>query len=195
MRIDRKLLSRRRFLKIMIAGTAIFAGTAATGRFWAWPLLINIYDRYLKPDLDDASGSLTEEELQHILALAEVLYPAQEKEERDTLHGVVKGWVSARTELDGHLGAYRSGVVQLRQVIEESGYQQPFYGLPLKDRDRILNSISPYGKPIQQFVVKDLLTGIYSSTLGWSLVGYFTWPGVAGPPHEYTKPPVAVLEQ
>jgi hypothetical protein len=40
-----------------------------------------------------------------------------------------------------------------------------------------------------RYLIEDLALGIYSSALGWSVVGYDTWPGVPSGPLGYTRPP------
>jgi hypothetical protein len=157
---------------------------------------------------------LNEEELRHVMALAEVIYPPSDDEQKALLQDVVARWVTGRTAEDGYWPVYRNGVDTLRRAARDLEYERPYYDLSLAERDRVVRRLSDRtpGYPVTNLrqamrvllrpddwrfrhaLMEDLTRGIYSAALGWAVVGYVTWPGVASPPLEYTRPPQPVNE-
>lgn len=207
--------SRRAFLML----TGLAGVGAVAGYLFVWPRRAGIYRRLFQPTITLVNGTLGNHETPYLHALVESLYPPRDPATRAELHRTVAHWVRVRTEEDGLLRLYQSALDAVRAATEEAGYQQPFHALPPEHRVAVLRSILPgpeehladrhflhrlrsqldaFRDRERRFVVEqirnDLIKGIFSSPLGWSLVGYNNWPGIAGEPTAYSRPPPDPLQ-
>ena len=211
--------SRRTFLVALgltgatAAGAAYYLRDDVTSR-----LLRPAYERALAPeDFESETGELSDDALDDILALSESIYPPGDDDERSELREIVAQWVQARTTLDQEFDLYRRGSQVIGEITREAGYPEPFAALSPPDRLtalRILETPQPESengedtparwrlmlhhfrlrdaRHVMLHLRNDLITGIFSSRLGWSLVGNSsTWPGVPGDLHAATTPPRA----
>jgi hypothetical protein len=209
--------TRRGFIKI--AGLALlFLGIlAAIGRAAVWPRRGTIFQALFRPPLEGQYGALTEEEFRQLEAFAEIIFPATGDPEPRELHAVVRRWVDDGARQYGLLALYRHGVRALASATHERGFDGPFHALPVGDRraaaaalmdeepdlppaaeplsqllhflDRVLNAPEERRRHYARSLRADLTRGIFSSHLGWTLVGYDSWPGVPSAHLWYTLPP------
>lgn len=180
-----------------------------------------IYSRYFRePKVTNNFGLLSEDEMQYILAISDVIYFASNEAEAKQLHKIVREWTERSTKMFGKLEVYQQGIATLKMVSSNEGYNAPFYDLPALERQKVidkvdclfsnmldrpdfrnpftilkfvLNSIINHRKKQQIYFLrmlkKDLVIGIFSSNLGWRVVGNHSKPGVAGNYQDYTEPP------
>jgi len=213
-----KNISRRFFLKMIGVISAFTVGAAVFTRSVLWPKRKEIYEEYVSVNTQEKFGSLSDYELEYLYAFSELLFPPSGEKQKNVLYGVVRRWVNDRTKLDGYLTHYKNGVTAINIISKSKGYGTPFSEMKFTDRFEIMNSISAKrptsnDHPVEvvrymlnsifnrniyrniyylNFLRKDLIKGIYSSQLGWQLVGYDTWPGIAGDPLEYTTAPPVI---
>lgn len=216
-----KRVSRRFFLKVAAALAVVIGFLAVIGRVHVWPRRREIYRAVVRPSAKESYGNLTTEEFEYILALGTILYPVSNDDEEGEIREVIREWSVVRTGVDGALGKYREGIASLAWATREAGREEPFYALPPQERLEVLGLIDPPSdnrprgsdaSPAQQVrypfgrlldyrtfrrriflsdLRDELISGIYSSHLGWALVGYETWPGVSGDPAGHSLPPPA----
>ncbi len=205
--------------RMMLAALAAGAAGAVIGYQAVWPrregmarrLLFPAYDRLYGVSVEHGTGVLPPEAMATVLALAELLYPPADPDQRQELHRIVRRWAAARTAEDGLLPLYVQASEQLDLRARETGDAASFPELP---PDRQLALISRLGDPSrdryhamrpagawQRFrqrearhllftLREDLIAAIFTSLLGWKLVGNTdTWPGMPGDPAAAALPP------
>jgi hypothetical protein len=205
-------MRRRPFLKLL--GGAAFVAAGGVGGLVAWRQRRYLYRKYVRHVPDRATGALTDDELRHVLALAEVVFPPADDRQNTLLQDIVARWATARTEQDGRLPVYRGGVEALQRATgDDPNLEQSYCELSQAKRDSVVRHVmllsendprgfdgrgSTLGNAALfwnrdywrlRYLIEDLALGIYSSALGWSVVGYDTWPGVPSGPLGYTRPP------
>ncbi|MPZ78682.1 MAG: hypothetical protein GEU77_19450 [Deltaproteobacteria bacterium] len=199
-------MRRRTFLAIAIGGLAVSAASGAK--------ILRLGTRipqYRKPQLDEDSptGRLSAVEMSTVMALAEVLIPADTKSER--IYNVLRSHVESRTLANnGYLEEYRRAVALLDETAESvTAVGGKFAELPVSQRQRILEDIlweyraeqtrvrqfeaifSPAGTlAFRNFVVRDILEAFFRKLPGeaWAIVGYSHYPGVPADPRTYSRP-------
>ncbi len=199
-------VSRRVVLKGLAGGGAILAGSLWAAR----SPRVRGFVRGDSPEYLDRrspTGTLSEGELTTVIALAEVLLPADESP------GATADWVrshvDARTNrAPGFLAAYREAA-QLLDAWSVVGGGTAFAALAPAAREAVLlRELGPEGPDshgtaqlglrsaqtvskarVWQHVVQDLIVAFFRSPAGWAVVGYTNFPGVPGEPLAYTVPP------
>jgi len=177
-----------------------------------------IYNEYfLKEKVYKKYGSLSDEEIRYFYSFSEVIYPVSDRNERRNLYKIIHQWIKKRTEEDGYFREYKKCISIIKDKNKKSNTN--FFDLPkieiIELLDDLYDESDRYEIPgnrnlaimfrftvhfmihqkkyrkyfILETVRKDLIKGIFSSQLGWSLVGYDSMPGVKGKYMDYTKPP------
>ena len=186
------MINRRKFL---LSATGLIASTA----------ILSVSYRLFSPlhlrlDTSYPLGSLSEQEMQTIIALAETLFPSDIK----TPDFFVKQYVNTQTKnKKGYLKAYRESIALLNiEAKNLFGENKIFYGLALLDRNKVLDNLLGFYKKnnykertrerlekifvservrvLRSFVIKPLLKAFYESPYGWAVVGYDSFPGHPG---------------
>lgn len=162
-----------------------------------------------EPQLDPTAplGGLSDEEMQTILALGDILVSP---DDADRARSLIQAHVEDRAQQhQGYLDEYRSGVALLDAAsANRQGAAARFAGLHLDDRTAVLQSLlwsyraadtlhrylealflSRRQLAFRRFVVADILSAYYRSPFGWKIVGYSHYPGVpAADPLDYARP-------
>jgi hypothetical protein len=206
----RRVFSRRKFLLLsgmfLGIGAAIYA-SLAVGR----KRLINI----LRPGHDHgaATGRLSAQEMDTIIALLEMLLPVTLWPGREALVVMVN---QATENVKGVLQAYQNGVFLLDQTAREympgrgfavaggevrqriletlmwkypggkSGTLSYYLGLCYAGLERLCQSASQ--RRFRELVVRDLLRRFYAGSVAWKMAGYSRYPGMAGYSRAYIQP-------
>lgn len=196
-------VSRRAFL--LIGGSTVAAaGVGGIGG-------VKLARDDLRPTFDPegGTGELTPPELETILALVEVLVPAEYFNSRGRSTAIIND--ATRNE-PGVLTEYRSGAALLDSAVPDARFPD----LSLAERDRVLDDIlwrfdaekggdfdsmvSKAARRIEravhtegqrrfrQLVVRDLLGRFFRHAPG-KIVGYSNHQGVPGDPREYSRAP------
>jgi hypothetical protein len=180
-------LPRRRFLQ----SGAIVAGGAALG-LGLWAGSERLSRREARHPAVGAAP-LADRDLRTLLALAAVLFPPDDASEARDLEDAVSWWSVGRTTRGPYLEIYRAGMLELQRgarVLGNGAGGRAFADLAQPDRERVVAALlEPGASPDLQALADELVHGIYLSTPGWRSLGYTTWPGIASPPAEYTRPP------
>jgi len=208
-------MTRRRFLKFLLAGAFLALPVLGALRLWLGSPF-RFLRRALAVELDRSApvGLLEADEMATITRLAEVLVPP------DTTPGASAGWVREHVDQTtgsrpGYLREYRAAAGLLD---EAAAALQPsvthFHLLAVAAADQVLRGMfgrrrnaSPWRSRMERltasgrrrercwnFVIHDLLQGFYRTSSGWAVVGYDSYPGVPGDPRAYTSPPAAVAD-
>lgn len=190
------IVTRRRLLAVFVAAAGALLALLL---LWRPARLARLTSRLFKPRLDPTTptGSLSESELDTILAFAALLVEGRElsAEER----GYLVEHVSERTaKTPGYLALYRKTAGVLDGLAAGRFRSLPFaervnlitrHGLTRYDV-RIREYLTPVRREIlavRALAVPDLIGGYYSSPAGWATVGYGAFPGRCGELSRYTK--------
>ncbi len=163
-------------------------------------------------------GTLGDEQMRFINAFSGAIYPPSDNKERMKLHKVVFKWTKERTETDGYFKEYDEFVDIIKAKTKNKHTNYKFYEsspdeiiklfkdlykkTDLYDIPRTRNPVKLlkfiihfminrkkyYQNSILKTVRKDLINGIYSSELGYSLVDFNSISGVRGKYSDYTEP-------
>ncbi len=190
------IVTRRRLLAVFVAAAG---AVLALLLLWRPARLARLTARLFKPRLDTTTptGSLSESEMDTILALAAVLVEGRElsAEER----GYLVEHVSERAaKTPGYLALYRKTAGVLDGLAAGR-----FRSLPLPERVNLITRhgltrydvrIREYLMPVRREIlavralaVPDLIAGYYASPAGWAAVGYGAFPGRCGELARYTR--------
>jgi len=200
-------MSRRTFLRLM--GVLAGAGGAVSLGVMR---LINSH-RPLELDASAPTGRLSEQDMQTMLALLEVLVPRTLWPGREVMAVMVH---QATGNVKGVLKEYQAGLSLLDQSASKYSTSLRFADAGIEERQRILESMLwryPGAKPgtllyykaklyrnlekffqfesqrrFRELVVRDLLSRFYSGSTAWKMVGYRRYPGLPGNPREYVRP-------
>lgn len=207
--------TRREFFKLLI-GIGFGVGIASFVLQDQLRKLIRIFANrlHLKWGQPPRAGSLSEVEMQSIIALAEVLVPSGMLE---TSADLIRDHVNYRTKNVYDLRDYRNAVLHLDRASHRIfGGAQRFADFTYADRGKVLSALlwryrsgqrlkrwlermflSRRALWFRESVVKDLLIAIFRKTpVGWAMVGYSHYPGVpAADPRDYTRPPAGSLRR
>jgi hypothetical protein len=204
-------ISRRKFFLLASILSGVGVATYAL-----LPLGIRrLIDSWRTPVLDRTAplGRLSEQEMQTMIALLEILVPMTLWPSREDMATMV----NSATEHDkGVLKEYKHGVALLDQAARE---HSPGLGFAVADsevRRRVVESLLwkyPGGRSgtlsyqlaklyrnlerfwqsaprrrFRQLVVSDLMRRFYTGSIAWKMVGYTRYPGIPGDPREYVRP-------
>lgn len=204
-------INRRKFF--LLTGVLSGAGVAIyASRTLGIKQLINSR-RIPMLDRDAPLGRLSEQEMETMIALLEILLPVTLWPGRENMVNMVN---HATENVKGILKEYRNGLALLDQTAREYGTSISFATARLEVRQRILESlIWKYsgGKPgtlsyyvakvyrgldrffrsepqrrFRELVARDLLRRFYTGSVAWKMVGYARYPGMPGDPREYVHP-------
>jgi hypothetical protein len=208
-------LTRRRFVKILLAGSFLAVPVVGALRLWLGsPVLL--LRRVMAVELDRSApvGLLEPNEMATITRLAGVLVPA------DTTPGASSGWAHEHVNRTtstrpGYLKEYRAAV----RLLDESAValtpsSSPFHLLSAAVADELLTKTFGWRRTAStwrgrmerltasgrrrercwEFVIHDLLQGFYRTSSGWAVVGYDSYPGVPGDPRAYTSLPATLSD-
>jgi hypothetical protein len=176
----------------------VVLGAAALVLFWRPRWLRGAIVRFLKPQLDASSptGGLAEEEMETVLAFAEVLVEGRSLSPAEKQHLVEH--LGARTRsTPGYLSLYRTTArlldrlgggrfaaldpgrradVMVRHRLVSSEVRAHEYLLPFRRQELAVRALA----------VPDLIWAYYLSPAGWAVVKYETFPGRCGNLRRYT---------
>jgi hypothetical protein len=194
-------LTRRKFL--LMTGATVSVAAAATGAYVARPYM----SRRAHPKLDMSypTGVLQDDEMRTIIALAEVLVPAEFTPPEDFFRGYVD-WVTRGQP--GYLKEYRGAARMLDATARSHGKSALFRELAVPERDELLRTLlwqydaddrivrklekvtaSRDASALRQCIMNPMIQYYYRSPYGWAVVGYKHFPGVPPTdPRAYTRP-------
>jgi hypothetical protein len=203
---------RRTFLRAFLGFGLVLVLVSGVGYRYRQSLL----RRYLRLRLDESSdaGELSEQELQVIKALFEVISPKPAPPTETLVEFVNLRTSSAK----GFYREYRDAAAMLESAAGER-FGRNFASLGTESRERILGKILARRSSVpvaseaepptllqtievifqilffrpesrfKEFVFLDLLRFYWSSSAGWAAVGYNSHPGVPSAFRAYTLPP------
>jgi hypothetical protein len=177
-----------------------------------------LFNRYLIGEVKYKTyGTLNAEQMRYIDTFSQFIYPPSDEKEKMQLSKVILKWTKERTEIDGYFEEYDefiniikvktkrnnnkfydSSPPELTKLLDDLYCKTNIYNFPISRNPKILfrfiiyfmfNRKKCYHRFILETVRKDLIKGIFSSELGWTLVGYKSWPGIGGEYTDYTEPP------
>ena len=151
--------NRRAFLKLVgltAGGVALGLGASSCSAEESAPVTA-----------DQDTGTLTDAELDAVVALAVTLFEPEDNSERMELDRTMRWWAQGRSSKGEHLSIYREGLA----------------APALRD-----TTVTTADDP-RQALEREILEGIYSTAIGWKSLGYTTWPGVPSARLEYTTRP------
>jgi hypothetical protein len=154
---------------------------------------------FFKPRLDSSSatGSLSEKQMENLVAFGEALLEEQSMPE-ERRNDLIRHIDHRARNTPGFFLLYGMTADLLDRL---AGMQ--FSKLPLTDclnlitRNRLMvhdvkarEYLSPFHRQeltVRTLAVPDLITGYYSSPAGWAVVGYHSFPGRCGDLSSYTR--------